>query len=138
MLTTGGLLVGIAVLTLVAVGPIFRSSNPPRWATRGWIGELVTLAIVCMLALGLGYLGAGAIDTAQQGIDYIDLGLLAVVLFGSVVIWRRLRARVRPRAIEADAVARAHVPASPSSGVTVPTGAAAASAPAPGLPHKAA
>jgi len=103
MLATGGLLTAIALLTLAAVAPVFRSSNPPRWATYGWVGELVTLAIVCTLALGLGYLGAGAIEAFQTGPDYLDLGLLAVVLFVSVVIWRRLNARARPKVVEADA-----------------------------------
>ena len=89
MLATGGLLVSIAVLTLAAVAPVFRSSNPPRWATRGWIGELVTLVIVCSLAVGIGYLAAGAIEAFTAGIDYLDLGLLGVVLLVAVVIWRQ-------------------------------------------------
>jgi hypothetical protein len=110
MLATGGLLTAIALLTLAAVAPVFRSSNPPRWATYGWVGELVTLAIVCTLALGLGYLGAGAIEAFQTGPDYLDLGLLAVVLFVSVVIWRRLKARARLKAVEADAGLHARVP----------------------------
>ena len=100
----------IALLTLAAVAPVFRSSNPPRWTTYGWVGELVTLAIVCTLALGLGYLGAGTIEAFQTGPDSIDLGLLAVVLFASIVIWRRLKARARPKAVEADARLHARVP----------------------------
>lgn len=95
-------MVSIALLTLAAVAPVFRSSNPPRWTTRGWIGELVTLAIVCTLALGLGYLGAGAIDAFQTGPDYVDLGLLVVVLVALVVVWRRLSARAGARAAETD------------------------------------
>jgi hypothetical protein len=108
MLTTGGLLVSIALLTLAAVAPVFRSSHPPRWTTRGWIGELVTLAIVCTLALGLGYLGAGAIAAFQAGLDYLDLGLLAVILLVSIVIWRRLSARARSGV--ADVSGHARVP----------------------------
>ena len=50
MLATGGLLISVALLALAAVAPVFRSSNPPQWTTRGWIGEVVTLAIVCTLA----------------------------------------------------------------------------------------
>jgi choline-glycine betaine transporter len=109
MLATGGLLVCIALLTLAVVAPVFRSSNPPEWTTRGWIGELVTLAIVCTLALGLGYLGAGAIAALQTGPAFIDLGLLAVVLLASVVIWRGLQARARAKAVEADASGYARV-----------------------------
>jgi hypothetical protein len=110
LLATGSFLTAIALLTLAAVAPLFRSSNPPRWTTYGWVGELVTLAIVCTLALGLGYLGAGAIEAFQTGPDYFDLGLLAVVLFVSVVVWRRLNARARLKAVEADARLHARVP----------------------------
>jgi hypothetical protein len=103
MLATGGLLVAVALLALAAVAPLFRRADPPRWTTRGWIGELVTLAIVCTLALGLGYLGAGAVAAFQTGPDLVDLGLLAGVALVAVVIWRWLRARVGPRGLEADA-----------------------------------
>jgi hypothetical protein len=109
MLAIGGLLVAIALLALAAVAPVFRRPNPPRWTKRGWIGEVVTLAIVCTLALGLGYLAAGALAAFRTGLDYVDLGLLAAVLFVSVVIWRRLNARTRPKAVDADATLHARV-----------------------------
>jgi hypothetical protein len=86
MLATGGILVCLALLALTAVAPVFRRSNPPRWTTYDWVGELVSLAIVYALALGLGYLGAGAAEAFQTGPNYDDLGLLARVLFLSVVI----------------------------------------------------
>jgi hypothetical protein len=108
MLATGGLLVSIALLALALVAPVFRSNNPPQWTTRGWIGELVTLAIVCTLALGLGYLGAGVIAAFQAGPNYLDLGLLGVILLVSTVIWRRLSARARPGV--ADVSGHARVP----------------------------
>lgn len=93
MLATGGLLVAIALLALAAVAPVFRRADPPRWTTRGWIGELVTLAIVCTLALGLGYLAAGALAAFQTGLDFVDLGLLAGVALLAIVVWRWLKAR---------------------------------------------
>lgn len=99
MLATGGLLVAIALLTLAVLVPIFQRSDPPRWTTRAWIGELVTVSIVCGLALGLVYLGAGTIDAIQTSPSYLDLGLLAVVLVASIPIWRRLKA-ARPKAVE--------------------------------------
>jgi hypothetical protein len=86
MLAAGGILVCVALLTLAAVASVFRSSNPPRWTTYGWVGELVSLAIVSTLALGLGYLSAGAIEAFQTDPTHVDLRLLAVVLFVSVVI----------------------------------------------------
>jgi hypothetical protein len=55
--------------------------------------ELVTLAIVCTLALGLGCLAAGALAAFQTGPDHVDLGLLAGVALVAVVIWRGLKAR---------------------------------------------
>jgi hypothetical protein len=109
MLATGGFMVCIALLTLAAVAPVFRRSNPPEWTTRRWIGELVTLAIVCTLALGLGYLGAGAIAALQTGPAYLDLGLLLVVVIVSLVLWRGLNARAPAKAVEGDASGYARV-----------------------------
>jgi hypothetical protein len=106
MLAVGGLLACLALLTLAAVAPVFRSSNPPRWTTYGWVAEGVTLAIVCTLALGIGYLAAGAIAAFQAGPDYLDLGLLAVVVFVAGVIWRWPKTRGRPRALETAAGGR--------------------------------
>jgi hypothetical protein len=139
MLATGGLFVAIALLTLAAVAPVFRSDNPPRWTTRGWVGELVTLAIVCTLAIGLGYLGAGVIGTVQGGADYLDLGLLGVVLFASVVLWRRLNARRKAAAVDASVHALAPGSGRAHSGTLV-AGAepAPVTASAPPPPHKAA
>ena len=141
MLATGGLLVAIALLALAAVAPVFRSSTPPQWTTRGWVGEVVTIAIVCTLAIGLGYLGAGVIGAVRTGPDYLDLGLLAVVLFVSVGIWRKLRARARPNASAADEHLHSQVPASRKahgSGAGAAAAGARGSAGAPAPPHKAA
>jgi hypothetical protein len=109
MLAIGGLLVCVALLLLATVAPVFRSSNPPRWTTYGWVGEVVTLTIVCTLALGFGYLGAGAIDAYQTGLDYLDLGLLAAAVLGTVVLWRRLAPRARPSAFAVAANGRAPI-----------------------------
>ena len=144
MLATGGLLVAIALLTLAAVTPVFRRDNPPRWTTRGWVGELVTLAIVCSLAMGIGYLGAGAIAAFQTGPDNLDLGLFGVVLVVSVVLWRRLSARVRSKVVEAEASGQALAPGSGQAhGHTLATGAqtapvTASAAPPTHRPHRAA
>ena len=112
MFATGGLLVAIALLALAAIAPLFRSANPPRWTTRGWVGELVTLAIVCTLALGLGYLGAGALAAFQTGPDYVDLGLLAGEALLAIVVWRWLK---RAAPIVAPVPAAASEPAPPSA-----------------------
>jgi hypothetical protein len=134
MLVTGGLLTAIALLTLVALVPVFHSSNPPRWTTRGWIGELVTVSIVCTLALGLGFLGAGAIGAFQTGPDWLELGLMALVLSGSIVIYRQLRA-ARPQ--EAEPPANTGIQAvGTTPGVGAATSARVTAQPPP--PHKAA
>jgi hypothetical protein len=93
VLATGGLLAAIALLALAAVAPVFRKADPPPWTTRGWVAELTTLAIVCTLALGLGYLGAGALAAFQTKPESADLGLLAGVVLVAIVIWRGLKAR---------------------------------------------
>jgi hypothetical protein len=141
MLATGGLLVCLALLALAAVAPVFRRSNPPEWTTRGWVGEVITLAIVCTLALGLGYLGAGVIGAVQTGVGYLDLGLLAAVLLVSVGIWRRLRTRTRPGALGAEALARAQAPESGQvhgEGLVARAEPAPLMASAPPPPHRAA
>jgi hypothetical protein len=135
MLATGGLLLSIALLTFAALVPMFRSSAPPQWTTRGWIGELVTVSIVCTLALGLGCLGAGAIDAFQTGPDWLDLGLLALVLLASIVIWRRLYA-ARPKAVEPAAGVDVHAAGSAPDGGTATSPSPIAREPPP--PHKAA
>ena len=112
MLAIGGLLVCAALLLLAVVAPVFRSSDPPRWTTYSWAGELVTLAIVCTLALGLGYLGAGAIDAYQTGLDYLEVGLLAAVVLVSVVLWRRLGSGAGLGTFEVAANTRAPIPRS--------------------------
>jgi hypothetical protein len=138
MLATGGLLIAIALLALGAVAPIFRSSQPPGWTTRGWVGEVVTLVIVCILALGVGYLGAGAIEAFRTGPDYLDVGLLAAVALGAVLIWRSLKARARSRAPDADAGMRVLVSESRDTpgGRAATAERAAVSANEPAPPHR--
>lgn len=136
MLATGALLVSGALLTLALLAPIFHSSDPPRWTTRGWIGEIVTVSIVCVLALGLVHLGAGAIDAFQSGPHYLDLGLLAVVLIASIIIWRQLKAKARHKA--AEPAARLDVPVSGSAPGAGPVQSPPVAANDPPPPHKAA
>ena len=141
MLATGGFLVCIALLTLAAAAPAFRSDNPPRWATYGWVGEVVTLAIVCTLAVGIGYVGAGVIGAFQTGLDYLDLALLAGVVLVAVVIWRQWQARTRPSEVEAAATLHGLVPEpreAAGAGRTAPAEAAPLAASGPPPPHRAA
>jgi hypothetical protein len=96
------LLVCAAVLTLAAIGPLFRSDPPPKGTTYGWVGEAVTLTIVCAFALGIASIGAGVAEAVQTGLDYLDLGLLAGVVVVAFALRRWWGSRVRPGALEAE------------------------------------
>jgi hypothetical protein len=123
MLAFGGLLISAALLGLAASAIVFRSPNPPRWTA--WSGELITLAIVTLFALGLANLIAGASDAYEQGPRLADLGLLAAVLGVALMIWRRLDLGARLRSMTA-------APHAPTSAGLRPTGRAApANVPAP-------
>jgi hypothetical protein len=102
VLAIGGLVVCVALLTLAAVARVFRSSNPLRWTTHNWVEEIFSLTFACALPFGLACLGAGLIGAVQTGPDYLDLGLLAIVLLVSIVIWLGLSGRIRPRAFDTD------------------------------------
>jgi hypothetical protein len=103
MLATGGLLVAIALLTLAVLVQVFCGSDPPGWTTRGWISELLAVMIICAVALGAVRLGAGTIEAFRTGLDYLDLGLLALVLLVSIVVFRRLKQEAWPQAVESAA-----------------------------------
>lgn len=110
MFALGGLLISTALLALATLALIFRRPNPPAWTTRSWVDELMAVAIVATFAVGLGCLGVGAITAYQEGPDLIDLGLLAAVLLGSLVLWRRLDVRARLKAMSAATSTAALVP----------------------------
>ena len=93
MLALGGLLAGGALLTLVALTPIFRRPAPPRWTTAPLVGELITIAIVSAFALGLGFLGAGAYDAYEHGPGALDVAVLVGLVLLFVLAWRQLRGR---------------------------------------------
>jgi hypothetical protein len=121
MLTLGALLTCAAVLTLAALAIVFRSPDPPRWTTSSWAGELISVGLVSLFALGLAMFVAGAVSAYREGLALIDLGLLAAVLLVALVIWRRLNLRARFRAITAargGAEARSAGPAATPAGAT--------------------
>jgi amino acid transporter len=131
MLATGALMVSIALLTLAALVPIFRRSDPPRWTTRGWIGEIVTVGIVSLLALGLVYFIVGIASALQADVSYLDVGLLVVVVVASIAILRGMKSRARSTVPEPAANLHASTP----SGAAEASPAAAGGPPP---PHKAA
>ena len=101
MLTLGALLVYGALLAFAALSLVFRRPEPPRWTRLSGVGEMVTLLLTACLTFGMGYLAAGAVTAYQQGVDPIDLGLLAVVSGAALAGWRRLDVRRRLRAYAA-------------------------------------
>lgn len=96
MLAIGGLLAGAALLAIVILAPLFRRPEPPRWTTYQLVGELITVAIVSLLALGIGSIGAGLVEAFRDGADAVQLGLFAASLAAVVAVWRWLNARTAP------------------------------------------
>lgn len=109
MLALGGLLISAALLTLAAFAVVVRRPHPPRWATWGWIHELVTVAVAGLLTIGVGHLVAAGMAAYREGPQLVDLGLLAAVLCIAFLIWRRLDVRARLKAFRS--VTRARGPA---------------------------
>jgi hypothetical protein len=120
MLALGALLTCSALFGIAAVAILFRRPDPPRWTTRSWAGEFVAIALVCALALGMGYLVAGSISAYQQGLEAIDLGLLAAVLALALVAWRKLNLRERWTAMTAETTGPVAVPRAADAGLTTP------------------
>jgi hypothetical protein len=124
MLPLGGLLTCAAILALAALAVVFRSPNPPRWTTWSWAGELISVGLVALFALGLAMFVAGAVGAYHEGLQLVDLGLLAAVLLAAVVIWRRLNLRAGFRAMPAEPVgadARSAGPVATTNAPAAPT-----------------
>jgi hypothetical protein len=141
VLAIGGLLVCAAVLTLAAIGPLFRSDRPPKWTTYGWVGEAVTLTIVCALALGIASIGAGVVEAVQTGLDYLDLALLAGVVVVAFALRRWWQSRVRPGALQAEpdlSVVASDSKDTPGRAPAAPAEPAMVSPSSPWPPHRAA
>jgi hypothetical protein len=131
MLPLGGLLTCAAILSLAALALVFRSPHPPRWTTSSWAGELVSVGLVSLFALGLAMFVAGAVGAYQEGFQLVDLGLLAAVLLAALVIWRRLDLRAGFRAMPPEPVGADARRGGPVATTAVPP---AASEPAPSQP----
>jgi hypothetical protein len=102
MMALGALLTCAALLTLAALSILFRRPNPPRWTRSSWSDELISVGLVSLFALGVAIFVGGVVSASREGVQLVDLGLLAAVLLASVVIWRRfgLRARLRASTVE--------------------------------------
>jgi cytochrome b561 len=131
MLALGGLLTSAAILALAALALVFRNPNPPRWTTSSWAGELISVGLVSLFALGLAMFVAGAVGAYREGLQLIDLGLLAAVLLGALVIWRRLDLRAAFRAMPPEPVGTDARSAEPVATTSLPP---AATEPLPSQP----
>ena len=115
MLTFGALLIAAALLTLATVAVVGRGADAPRWTSAAWAGELISIGLVTLFAIGLANFVAGFASAYESGPRAIDLGLLALVLVGAVLIGRRLVTVARLRASSAAPSSRPAAPPVSSS-----------------------
>jgi hypothetical protein len=134
MLALGGLLTCAAVLALAALAVVFRSPNPPRWTASYWAGELISVGLVTLFALGLAMLVAGAVGAYREGLQLVELGLLAAVLLAALLIWRSLGLRARFRAVATERSKPDGADARSAGPVATPSGPPAATEPLPSRP----
>jgi hypothetical protein len=94
MLAMGAVLTGAAVFILGLITPIFRRPDPPRWTRMALVGELITVAIVSAMTLGLGFLAIGIFHTLKGDEPLLDLVIFGALVVASVVFLRWRRARI--------------------------------------------
>ena len=95
MLTTGALFLCSILLAFAMLSRVCGRPVPPRWTKRSGAAELITMIFATVIVAGLASLalGVGAVGPDDGGINPVDLGTVALVLAGTVLLWRRLRAR---------------------------------------------
>jgi hypothetical protein len=98
MLELGGLLISGSVLLLAVLGPVFRHPNPPRWTTWPFVGEFTSIGIVSTLAFGIAFFVTGVMDFIQNGVNFVHIALLLVVLVAVIFFGRWIIARALPKA----------------------------------------
>ena len=106
MMTFGALLIAAALLTLATVAVVARGADAPRWTSAAWAGELIAIGVVTLFAIGLANFVAGFAFAYESGPRAVDLGLLALVLVGAVLIGRKLVSVARSRASSAAPASR--------------------------------
>ena len=97
MLTNGSLLLCSVLLAFAALSRVCDRPVPPRWTKRSGVAELLTMIFATLIVSGLGSLaaGIGAVGAYQGSINPVDLGIVALVLAGTAVLWWWLSARDR-------------------------------------------
>lgn len=97
MLTIGALLFASALLAFAAVSRVCDRPVPPRWTRRSGAAELLTMILATIITAGLACLAVplGLVAGYEGRVEPVDLGLVALVLVGTVVLWRRLSVRER-------------------------------------------
>lgn len=115
MMALGALLTCAAVLMLAALAIVFRRPDPPRWTRSSWADELISVGLVTLFALGLAIFVGAVVTAAREGVELVDLGLLAAVLLGAVLIWRKFELGTRWRTISDEPAPQAVPPASSSA-----------------------
>ena len=93
MMAFGALLISVGLLSLAAAAITARKPDAPRWTTASW----PAIAVVTALTFGVADFITGVAGAYREGPHLVDLALLAVVLCGAFVIWRRLDVWARTR-----------------------------------------
>jgi hypothetical protein len=88
MLALGSCLAGSAILITGLLAMLFRRPNPPRWTRPQIVAMLICLPITGLIAVGLAFTSVGLWQLVNGTGDPLELGVLAAVVIGLVVVWR--------------------------------------------------
>ena len=95
LLVLGVLLLALCALAFLWALSAYRQPDRPGWTRREGNGAYLTLAIMLLGALGLGFLLKFGIDFQTQTFTLVEVALTAAILAGAVVLGRRLRSVIR-------------------------------------------
>lgn len=94
MLLVYGLgLAGAGVLLFMAGLRVFRRPQPPRWLQEGVSGDLLTVTVIGLVAIGVGLTGKFFADLPEQAFGLVEalwtVAVLAVLTFAGWLLRRR-------------------------------------------------
>lgn len=95
MLVLGVLLLALSALAFLWAFSVYHRPDRPGWTRREDNGAFVTLGIMLLGAMGLGFLLKFGIEFQTQTFTLVDAALSAAVVAGTVVLIRRLRSVIR-------------------------------------------
>lgn len=97
MLAIGALLLCSTLLAFAALSHVCNRPVPPRWSKLPGAALTITMIFMTVIVAGLASLAlaVGAVGPYEGGIEPVDLGMVALVLAGTAVVWRWLSVRHR-------------------------------------------